>query len=64
VWGGENVVTKNSQQNQVFNFTFEKSKHLDSFSIGKEIYFAKKKFLISFMMHLVLYLLSDIPYYF
>jgi len=61
---GENVLTKNFQQNQVPTLLSKKSKYLDSLSFGKEIYFAKKKFLISFMMHLVLYLLSDIPYYF
>ena len=61
---GENVLTKNFQQNQVPTLLSKKSKYLDSLSFGKEIYFAKKNFLISFMMHLVLYLLSDIPYYF
>ena len=45
-----------------FNFTFKKSKYLDSLSIGKEIYFAKKNCLlyafgvVSFVRYTILFL--------
>ena len=40
-----------------FNFTFGKSKYLDSLGIGKEIYFAKKKLsVVSFVRYTILFL--------